>query len=48
MINGGMRNIFIYEVIVYFITIYYKGFRKLSKIKVIYWFLPREVGELLV
>ncbi|KAH7142567.1 hypothetical protein B0J13DRAFT_444619, partial [Dactylonectria estremocensis] len=48
IMNGGVQNIFIYKAIVYFITIYYKGFWKSSEIKVIYWFLLREVEELLV
>lgn len=46
--NGGVRNIFIHEAMVCFVTMYHKGFRKSSEIKVIHRFLPREVGELLV
>lgn len=46
--NGGVRNIFIHEVIVCFVTIYYKGFRKSSEIKVIHRFLLCKVGELLI
>jgi hypothetical protein len=48
MANGGIRNIFIYEGMVCFVTIYHKGFRQSDSIKVIYRYLLREVGELLV
>jgi hypothetical protein len=48
MINGGMRNIFIYEGMVCFVTMYYKGFRQTGNTKIIYRYMPREVGELLV
>lgn len=46
--NGGVRNIFIHEGMVCFVTMYHKAFRKSAEIKVIHRFLPREVGELLV
>ncbi|KAG6998077.1 hypothetical protein FocnCong_v013627 [Fusarium oxysporum f. sp. conglutinans] len=46
--NGGIRNIFIHEGMVCFVTMYHKGFRQSDSIKVIHRYLPREVGELLV
>ena len=46
--NGGIRNIFIHEGMVCFVTMYHKGFRKTGNIKIIHRYLPREVGELLV
>ncbi|KJZ69027.1 hypothetical protein HIM_11586 [Hirsutella minnesotensis 3608] len=46
--NAGVRNIFIHEGMVCFVTMYHKGFRKTGKAKVIHRYLPREVGELLV
>ncbi|PON20110.1 hypothetical protein TGAM01_v211033 [Trichoderma gamsii] len=46
--NGGVRNIFINEGMMCFVTMYHKGFRKSGDIKVIHRYLPREVGELLV
>ncbi|KAL3595876.1 hypothetical protein FPOAC2_10246 [Fusarium poae] len=46
--NGGVRNIFIHEGMVCFVTMYHKGFRQTDKVKVIHRYLQREVGELLV
>ncbi|KAL3587360.1 hypothetical protein FPOAC2_13255 [Fusarium poae] len=46
--NGGVRNIFIHDGMVCFVTMYHKGFRQSGKVKVIHRYLPREVGELLV
>ncbi|KAI8682258.1 hypothetical protein NCS56_00348100 [Fusarium sp. Ph1] len=46
--NGGVRNIFIHEGMVCFVTMYHKGFRKTGNTKIIHRYLPREVGELLV
>ncbi|KAF4473075.1 ATP-dependent DNA helicase Q1 [Fusarium albosuccineum] len=47
--NGGVRNIFMHEGMVCFVTMYHKGFRQSGgDIKVIHRYLPREVGELLV
>jgi superfamily II DNA helicase RecQ len=46
--NGGVRNIFIHEGLVCFVTMYHKGFRKTGNTKIIHRYLPREVGELLV
>ncbi|PVH67376.1 hypothetical protein DL98DRAFT_443769, partial [Cadophora sp. DSE1049] len=45
---GGIRNIIIENTIVVFMTEYYKGYRSSSNIKIIHWYLPREVRELLV
>lgn len=47
-INAGVRNIFIHEGMVCFVTMYHKGFRKTGNVKIIHRYLPREVGELLV
>jgi hypothetical protein len=47
-IKGGHRNIFIEDGIVVFIIRYYKGYNVSSDVKIIYWYLPREVGELVV
>ncbi|KAG7406775.1 hypothetical protein Forpe1208_v014506 [Fusarium oxysporum f. sp. rapae] len=43
--NGGIRNIFIHEGMVCFVTMYHKGFRQSGKTKVIHRYLPREVDE---
>ncbi|EMT67217.1 Putative ATP-dependent DNA helicase Q1, partial [Fusarium odoratissimum] len=40
--NGGVRNIFIHEGMVCFVTMYHKGFRQTDKVKVIHRYLPRE------
>jgi hypothetical protein len=47
-IKGGYRNIFIEDSIVVFVTRYYKGYNVSGDVKIIYWYLPREVGELVV
>jgi hypothetical protein len=31
-----------------FVTRYYKGYNVSSNVKIIYWYLPREVSELVV
>jgi superfamily II DNA helicase RecQ len=46
--NGGVRNIFIDDGLVLFVTAYHKGYEYSEKAKLIQRFLPREVGELLV
>jgi hypothetical protein len=46
--KGEHRNIFIKDGIVVFITRYYKGYNVSSDVKIIYRYLPREVGELVV
>ncbi|RTE68056.1 hypothetical protein BHE90_017567, partial [Fusarium euwallaceae] len=43
--NGGVRNIFIHEGMVCFVTMYHKGFRKTGNIKVIHRYLPRETVQ---
>jgi hypothetical protein len=47
-IKGGHRNIFIENSIVVFVTRYYKGYNVSSDVKIIYQYLPRKVGELVV
>lgn len=47
-VNGGVRNILAYNKMMCFVTLYYKNFRSTGQAKVIHWYLPREVGELLV
>ena len=47
-VKGGHRNIFIEDGMVVFVTRYYKGYSVSGDVKIIYWYLPREVGELLV
>lgn len=47
-VNGGYRNIFIEDGMVVFATRYYKGYNVSGDIKIIYRYLPREVGELVV
>jgi hypothetical protein len=47
-IKGGYYNIFIKDSIVVFITRYYKGYNVSGDVKIIYWYLPRKVGELVV
>ena len=46
--QGGVRNIFIEDGIVAFVTTYHKGYRSSNDIKIIHRYLPREIGELLV
>ena len=46
--QGGIRNIFIEDGLVAFVTGYHKGYRSSNDIKIIYWYLPQEIGELLV
>jgi hypothetical protein len=47
-IKGGHRNIFIKDRIVVFVTQYYKGYNISGNVKIIYQYLPREVGKLVV
>jgi hypothetical protein len=47
-VKGGHRNIFIEDGIVVFVTRYHKGYSVSSDVKIIYQYLLREVGELLV
>ena len=46
--NGGTRNIFVDQETMVFVTEYHKGYGLSGQAKVIYRYLPREVGELLV
>jgi RecQ family ATP-dependent DNA helicase len=46
--QGGVRNIFIEDGLVAFVTAYHKGYRSSGNIKIIHRYLPREIGELLV
>ncbi|KAF6801002.1 zinc knuckle [Colletotrichum musicola] len=46
--NGRVRNVFTYKGIMCFVTSYHKNYRQTGNAKVIYQYLPREVGELLV
>ena len=46
--QGGTRNIFIYHKMVCTMTKYHKKYLATDKLNVIYRFLPREVGELLI
>ena len=45
---GGVRNIIIDRGLVCFVTSYYKNYRSSDQVKIIHWYLPREVGELVV
>ncbi|KAK4982079.1 hypothetical protein LTR50_007840 [Elasticomyces elasticus] len=47
-VRGGHRNIFIEDGMVVFITRYHKGYSLSGDVKIIYRYLPREVGELFV
>ncbi len=47
-VKGGYRNIFIKDGMVVFITRYYKGYAVSRDVKIIYQYLLRKVGELLV
>lgn len=46
--NGTRRNIFLENELVSFVTFYHKGYSVLSSIKIIHWYLSREVSELAV
>ena len=45
--NGESRGIFIEDGLMVYMTRYYKGYRASRKAKIIYRYLPQEVGELL-
>jgi hypothetical protein len=47
-IKGEHCNIFIKDGMLVLVTRYYKGYAVSSNIKIIYRYLPREVGELVV
>ena len=42
------RGIYVTDSMVYFVTGYHKGYGNSAKLKIIYRFVPREVGELVV
>ena len=44
--QGGIRNIFIEDGLVTFVTTYHKGYRNSGNIKIIHQYLPREISEL--
>jgi superfamily II DNA helicase RecQ len=46
--NGGLRNIFCHRGMLFFVTTYHKNLRISGRSKVIYRYLPRAVGSLLV
>jgi hypothetical protein len=46
--NGYHRNVFIEGGIVSTVTTYYKGYSTTGNTKIIYRYLPKEVGELLI
>ena len=45
---GGIRNIIIDWGLVYFVTLYHKNYRNSDQVKIIYRYLPRKVGELVI
>ena len=47
-IYNSIQNIFIKEDLVTFVITYYKGYRNSGNIKIVYRYLSREIGELLV
>jgi hypothetical protein len=46
--QGSVRNIFIENGLVAFVTAYHKGYCSSGNIKIIHRYLPREIGELLI
>ncbi|UPX19607.1 uncharacterized protein EKO05_0009865 [Ascochyta rabiei] len=47
MPNAESRRLFVKDGLMVYVTMYHKGIRQTSNAKVIYRYLPREVGELL-
>lgn len=45
--NGGVRNIFVDQGMMFWVTQYHKGYRASGNTKVIYRFMPRPVSALL-
>jgi superfamily II DNA helicase RecQ len=45
---GKLRNVFIEDGLVVFVTLYHKGYEMSAQEKIVHRYLPREVGELLV
>jgi hypothetical protein len=46
--NGMLRNVFLYQGLVAIVPQYHKGYNRDKSLKVVYRFLPRAVGSLLV
>jgi len=46
--NGYYRNVFIEGGMVSIVTTYHKGYSTTGNTKIIYRYLPKEVGELLI
>jgi superfamily II DNA helicase RecQ len=46
--NGMLRNVFLYQGLVAIVPQYHKGYNRDKSLKVIYRFLPRPIGSLLV
>ncbi|KAK2733438.1 hypothetical protein CKAH01_19013 [Colletotrichum kahawae] len=46
--NSRVRNVFAHNSMICFVISYHKNYRQTGTAKVIYWYLLREVGELLV
>jgi hypothetical protein len=46
--NGYYRNVFIEGGIVSIVTTYHKGYSTIRNTKIIYRYLPKEVGKLLI
>jgi hypothetical protein len=44
----GLYNIFVDCRMMVFVTIYHKNYQQTEKMKIIYWYLPQEVEELLL
>jgi RecQ family ATP-dependent DNA helicase len=47
-IKGGIRNVFVENGLIVFVTGYHKGYQVSGEMKIIHRYLPREVGELVV
>ncbi|RFN54793.1 putative ATP-dependent dna helicase q1 [Fusarium flagelliforme] len=47
-VNGGIRNIFAHGMMLFFVVLYHKGFRRTGSAKIIHRYLPREVSELVI
>jgi hypothetical protein len=46
--DGGVRNVFVHEGMVNFVTSYHKGFRNTGASKIIHRYMPRDVGALII
>jgi hypothetical protein len=45
--NGGPRNVYADRGLLFFVTLYHKGFARTQKAKTIYRYMPRPIGSLL-